>query len=680
MLRKKLKKRNVMRTWREWHILPHFTVAFDGSYNFNIVPVMKTYSNICSTYFAVHMESTQQPTAYLNKVVWPSVNKHEQSLMAPLPPSESSQMPPPETNQIPLSQRRSSINATATEIHSPPLHSLKQELLDENSQNSILDPLELHRERFRNISESSMDVQQGESISMLNENSIDLLRRNSVSLDGLNQNMENSMSSMSELIVRHSPVHNIQENSVTVPLLDMRPTTLTNISPRDELTVMDLRMKMPAVTVGDLASTNAPSMATLHSFGVTEPTNTPLPTQTAQSIENYLSTIETKSTNVDTLNLANNALQILTVPTSQKIIHAQVMPVQTLLDTSTTQSLSHLGAIQSHLNVNGSISNFGGATQSALASRGPVPSPNDQVLMQQTSLITESSVNPMRSVLDNGMTSNRIDNPDKNIHSPQDILIGNKLPLISNATAQDLLINNSSPSSLMVASTLPSTNVVSQEPSNVNIQTTSSLSPEIILNTQISPSLMCRNASSLTQEGLLSTICQNNVNVQPNLIQPPITITDTLSQQTTMNSLLTTEASKTLSPPVRQPMINNVINAAEPEKAILLKAAVDLLETQKKINELAHTNNTIEQVIMNNILSSSPHETTQSSMQQENLTNNLLVDPKSLVKQEFVVTTQIQSEKKNEDRMIPSGFATMSENELINIINPSCFDQGNNFH
>ena len=99
------------------------------------------------------------------------------------------------------------------------------------------------------------------------------------------------------------------------------------------------------------------------------------------------------------------------------------------------------------------------------------------------------------------------------------------------------------------------------------------------------------------------------------------------------------------------------------------------MKLKKKISELetltGSNSNSIEQVIMNNILSSSPatHDANQTNKLQQR-------------KQEFVVPVsvkdmggQIQNEKKNEDRMIPTGFATMSENELINIINPSCFDQ-----
>ncbi|KAF5274957.1 hypothetical protein FQR65_LT04299 [Abscondita terminalis] len=638
---------------------------------------------------SVHPETTQS-ASFTNKVIWSAVNKHEQGIM-----------PPPGTNQIPLSQRRPSIN-TSSEVHSPPLHTLKQELIDENSQNSVLDPLELHRERFRHISESSLDVQQGDSnMTMINESSMDILRQNSVSLDSVSANINEN--SMNDAILRHT-TQTMHENSMNVPLVNptnncisetnvllssTNPTTHTcgDLPVRDQLSVIDLRMKMPAATVADLANTNAPSMATLHSFGVTEPTNTPLLAQTAQSIENYLSTIETKPVMVDALTFPNTSLQLSQMFTaspnasqSQKLLNNQVMPATNMLDATSTQNLSHLGAIQSHLNA---ASNF-----NATLPVRTVPLTNEQVMLQQTVLMNEN-VNIMQASMEESMLSkiNSALTPsrDRNIHSPQDMLIGNKSPLIPNSTAQDLLLNGATQTSLLIPSALNtslSSTVVETSDPHPATQNPSNISPDIILNSHISPSMMCRTTTALSQDVLLTSICPPNTTTETNLVQPQISITETVSQQ--RPTLLPTETGGSLSP-VQAPValtnqLTRVMSTSEPEKAILLEAAVDLFETQKKINELEtlagnNTNNNIEQVIMNNILSTSPsHETNQASAMQQR-------------KQEFVVPVSVKditgpmhNEKKNEDRMIPSGFTTMSENDLINIINPSCFDQGNNFH
>ncbi|KAF2883938.1 hypothetical protein ILUMI_22230 [Ignelater luminosus] len=732
-------------------------------------PHQFVYTPTSGAVSSVHVETTQS-TPFMNKVLWSAaMNKHEQGIM-----------PPPGTTQMPLSQRRPSVNVTSSEVHSPPLHSLKQELIDENSQSSVIDSLEFNRERFRCVSESSLDVQQGDSnMTMINENTMDILRRNSTSLDAMNQSInENSMSSMGdngmEMMVRRNSVSQSlhHENSMDVPLVNSG-LTLTETSAclaassnlinhprteipativRDELAVMDLRMKMPAATVADLASTNAPSLATLQSFGVTDPTYVPLPAQTAQSIENYLSTIETKPVNVDAMSLsANSAMQLTQIlnstqqstmlsqpiinnqvipaqtllPTtttmlSQPIINNQVIPAQTLLPTTTTQSLSHLGAIQSHLGVPGTVSNFN-TTQPSLLSTAPVGTTTEQALLQHNGLITEASVNAMQSAIDGTilskpLTPNIMSSPGESNssrdghHSPQDMLIGNKSPLIPPAPTQDVLLNAPQQTSLLVSPTINtslSSSSLEQPEVNSSAQTApNNISPDIILNSQISPSMMCRNTSALSQEGLLSTMCQPNVTSETNLIQPQMAISENVSQQNPLPTLLTTDTSPRSLTPSRSPValsnqLSSVMNTTEPEKAILLKAAVDLLETQKKISELetltaTTTANSIEQVIindMNNILSStSSHESaTQlpnqgNNMHQTNL-NATLIASKTLVensKQDFVVpvtvvkdiSNQIQSEKKNEESMImSSGFATMSEHELINIINPSTFDQ-----
>ncbi|KAF5300322.1 hypothetical protein FQA39_LY11179 [Lamprigera yunnana] len=643
-----------------------------------------TPTNVAAS--SVHAETTQS-SSFTNKVIWSSVNKHEQGIM-----------PPPDSNQMPLSQRRPSINTTSPEIHSPPLHSLKQELIDENSQNSMMDSLEMHRERFRHISESSLDVQHGDStMTMINENSMDILRQGSVSLDSVSSNINEN--TMNDAILRHNS-QNMHENGINVSLVNppttcitensmlVTPTSATghsctDLPDRDQLSVIDLRMKMPPATVADLANTNAPSMATLHSFGITEATNAPLLAQTAQSIENYLSTIETKPVNVDTMAFSSNLQlpQIFSAPQisrlSHKLMNNQVMSPTNLLDTTNTQNLSHLGAIASNFN----------STQSTLLPVRSVSLTNGQVILQQNGLINDN-VNLLQTTMEDNVLSN-INSAlnatrDGGIHTPQDMLLRNKSPLIPNSSTQDLLLNTTSQSTLLMSPVL-NTSMTSSVVESTDVNTThntSTISPEIILNSQISPTMMCHTSNALNQDVLLSSICQSNTVAETAIVQTQMAISESVPQQTT---LLAAEAPL----PSAQPTVNltnqlnSAINTSEPEKVILLKAAVDLYETQKKINELEtlaanSRNNNIEQAIMNNILSSSPPR----DSNQLNRVNTL-----QQRKQNFIVPVsvkdiagQIQNEKKNEDRMIPTGFTTMSENELINIINPSCFDQGNTFH
>lgn len=135
--------------------------------------------------------------------------------------------------------------------------------------------------------------------------------------------------------------------------------------------------------------------------------------------------------------------------------------------------------------------------------------------------------------------------------------------------------------------------------------------------------------------------------------------------------------------------------ATEPEKALLLEAAVDLLQTQKKINELTASPAAIEQAIMNNILSSPAAVTAATVLTAspggfvETTSATSVLPPAQTAFVDSIsepLTVPIASkemgggEKKGDDCMAPSRLVNMSESELINIINPSCFDQGNAFH
>lgn len=160
-------------------------------------------------------------------------------------------------------------------------------------------------ERYRHLSESSLDVQHGDSnISMMNDNSMDLMGHGMMS-DNSNMHSDNSMdhvmaarrTSMGRRICEssmdvNSQMSSINEDSSCSSVMHCGNAGLLQItSPpttADELKVMDLRMKMPMATVADLGCSTAPSMATLRSFGVTEAACGPLPAQSAQSIEQFL--------------------------------------------------------------------------------------------------------------------------------------------------------------------------------------------------------------------------------------------------------------------------------------------------------------------------------------------------------------------------------------------------------
>lgn len=582
-------------------------------------------------------------------------------------------MPPPGTNLVPLASRRSSSTSVVTannEVHSPPVRVLKQELIDESSQSSIIDPLELPpQERFRHLSESSLDVHPGDSnMSMINENSMDLLRHNSVGMEMMGQGMSDSSNlsavnenSMDVMVRRGSMsrgggVVSVYEGSMDVNVGNSNLTAITEDSTcssmmhcggrpplmsMEEIKGIDLRMKMPMATVADLVNTTAPSLATLHRFGVTEASSVPLPAQSGQSVENYLTTLESTNKHaLSTQTMTEKIAQIISNEQSnlyaaQKLMNGQVIPEQ---PTPPMQ--------------NGEI-----ATTTT------------------TTTTTETSLPPEKlDALVNSAVETHMGSPpqqNKNSCSPKETTTTPPEIII---TSQDVMLN--SQPALMVPPMISSPNhqtvTVTQPTTSPNIP------PDVILNTQISPSIMCRNA---TEDALL-----------PNAIEPNLM----MQQQSPVGSLLATTTNPTI-----HSSIPNLVASTEAEKAILFKATVDLLQTQKKICELdrklASPNENIEKVhIMNDFLTSggaqnnfvqnqfnatSPRGSISPNLLSKTTDNNpvIPVPVKEMAAVAPPPPPPPTADKKHDDRMIPSAFATMSESDLINIINPSCFDQGNNF-
>ncbi|XP_065164436.1 uncharacterized protein NFAT isoform X3 [Atheta coriaria] len=529
-------------------------------------------------------------------------------------------MPPPDTSLVPLSQRRlSAASIVNTDSMSPPMRcnsSMKQEFMDENSQNSVMDASEL-QPRFRHISESSLDVQQGDSnLSMINDNSMDMMHHQQMVHANMNENSnlslvnENSMDMMSG-----------GRTSVCGEIID---ETSNHYSPQrsPEMKVMDLRRKMPMATVADLVNTKEPSMATLQSFGMMEHNLVPLPAQTAQSIENYLTNIENK----------NPFLQ---------------QPSNTVLTTSSFMAPQMMSTVSNEEKHEAGTSPIAVA-EAALASA------QHQTVIQN---------------IENGLLNNTLGNtmPTERLN----VLVNCGVESMVSPKESNMLLSQD----VMMPSMI-NTNLTSPlAPPALNTPN-SNISPEVILNSQISPSLMCRSA---TQDALLPStnlqpICQStaphNVNVETTMTNPLLSSSNT--------SLL-------------------VVNG--PENAIILSAAADLLETQKNISEILTTTNgevmpmsqlqTTAGQIGNNFFTTADNatlvDTITKSMAQSNKDFMMPVTVSIPMQGTItgpVVTTlkEMQNEKKCEEelRMVPPSLATMSENDLINIINPSCFDQGNN--
>lgn len=542
-------------------------------------------------------------------MLWSNISKQEQDM---------GMMPPPGTNLVPLASRRSS-TATISEVHSPPVRVLKQELIDDSSQSSIIDPLELPQERYRHLSESSLDVHPGDSnMSMINENSIDMLRHNSVNMEMMNPNMSDNsnMSTVNENSMDVMVRNGVYEGSMDVNVGNSNLTTINEESScstmmrppmlsMEEIKGIDLRMKMPMATVADLANTTAPSLATLHRFGVTEASSVPLPPQSGQSVENYLTTLETAKHALSEEKIAQMITNEQNNIYAQKMLNSQVM-TEALLPTTEVATPVQLRTTTAEINT------------------------------EKLDALVNSAVETHM-----GSPANEKDKQS----SPPEIII----------TSQDVMLN--SQSSLLVP---PMINTTISSPSLNQPETVSQShnSPDVILNTQISPSIMCRNS----EDSLLPNALESN-----------------LMTSQMAGSLLST--TPTPANPTLHTSISNLVVSAEAEKAILYKATVDLLQTQKKIVELDRKlPSPNENIITDFLPNSAGNNFVQSQFTSPSRSPNLmpLKPDNNPVIPVPVKEMAAPQDKKNDDRMIPPSFATMSESDLINIINPSCFDQGNN--
>lgn len=652
-------------------------------------------------YFTVRLDATpniqtQTPPAnnapFLDGMMW-QLSKQEQDV---------GMMPPPGTNLVPLSQRRSSTNVmTGSDPHSPPLRTMKQELMDENSQNSILDPSELRSTRYRHISESSLDVHQGDSnMSMINENSMDIMRQNgninensnlslvnenSVemmvrrnSLSGrpvpicessLDVNVSNSNMSMNDDSTCSSTVHHLTAGNrvFSQGLLGAVHSDIPTPSTED-LKVMDLRMKLPMATVADLVNTTAPSMATLQSLGVTEASNVPLPAQSAHSVESFLTNLETHKM-MQNRGLINQILKTDQNIYAQKL--SQVLPVQSHIPCPVVSDRALNNAHQADV-----LSMVAKSEAAAIGEQL-----NEQTITTTIATTMESSVLPstispekLDAIINSAADTHMQQTQNKLTRSPSN---SNML-----LTSQDVMLTAQSP---LIVPPVINTNLPMSTLPQAASATSPNISPDIILNSQISPTLMCRNSNTMTPENLLpgnlTTLCHpaqavENPLMAPHAVQTNITL---LPPATQASPHLSPTAQQTHIPPdqlnpIQRPTTMGnpltTMGVSEPEKAIIFNATVDLLETQKKLTNILTTQNMAPQPIMQ-------IQSENSFIAQYPTTTDTNVTAALTPKEKDFQTTQ---DKKNEDRMIPQSLATMSENELMNIINPSCFDQGNNFN
>lgn len=493
---------------------------------------------------------------------------------------------------------------------------MKQEYIDENSQSSISDSIDMHHERYRPISESSLDVNHDSNMSMINENSVEMMHHDSM-MSHMSENSNLSINEESIDVVRRNSISMCENAVMKEDASIMHPIVNERVVMEK---VMDLRMKLPMnASVTDFVTT-ASSIAELKRFGI-EHSSAPLPPQSAQSVENYLTKIESKPDL-----LPNNKVPTLLVSAPQNVD-------QTVYLTSQQPFLPESNAINT-------IAKSEAAVIAEQVLTGTTPTSNASTTLTTSlegSISTPINTEKLDEILNSTLESHIIISPTKTATTVDPIV-----------ASQDVMLTTE-PSLVLDASPL----LVPQE-----TQTPASLTPDAILNTQLSPSCMCGNSPAVQQEPLIGVMCQGTA--------------------TSSDSNLTTIAASQ----------SAALLNSEPEKAVLLEAAVDFLKTQKRLCELTTTSQ--------NIMGINSTSTDTNALEMDNsMANGFMpfpttvpnandgTSPISEPKRDFLplsVKDVAQNDKKNEDRMIPQSFTSLTENELISLINPTCFDQGNNYH
>ncbi|KAL3281640.1 hypothetical protein HHI36_004846 [Cryptolaemus montrouzieri] len=652
-------------------------------------------------------EATSQQSPFFNKDIWPATSSMgEQDLNI---------MPPPETSMVPLTNRRLSLSATQSlEVQSPTVLSMKQEFIDENSQGSFIDSSEIHHERYRHISESSLDVHHGDSnISTINENSMDVIHHSNMSPpDVINHDSSNTSMTEKSMEIMSRPTNSINEKpivnssmcllneNISCDTMMQCPAHINTINSSSmykqivaspphqsedlqDLKVMDLRLKMPMGAVAELVNTNPSSLAALQNFSVN--TNT-LSTQNALIVESFLTNIESKTTGTNSFIENLNFKSKMTSLTND---HSTSIQANDILSNSSSQlqSLGESININSHQNFNvvthtsnNSIQVFGKHLQNRIIEDRNKPS-----AMLQSTLTTPFNTERLDAFL-NSTADNLINNTTRS-EPIEDSLISESSTISRGGQTNRVL---SSQSSLMGSPILNA-----QIPSTLNDNTVkSNMSSDIILNAQISPSMMCQTTNILSQESILPSrnICQSEINND--------SIATTVSSQRMLIEAASQNSDSELGT-LNQP-ISSQLSLVDSENAVLLEAAVDLLQTQKKISELDSLSTETKEPIINKLYMSNLLVISNVSRESKNVspssggvsnvqpppTENFNASSSENDNSEFIIPLSVKeiqtasntipsnsNDKKIDNKVITPRFSSFTENELIDFINPSCFDQ-----
>lgn len=588
---------------------------------------------ILRLYLTVLMEST--PTErFLSKMHW-NINSKKQEA--------NINMMPPRTTLVPVAQRRSSTLDTL----SPPVRSLKTELLDDSSQGSLViseNGQDSNPHRFQPIDENSMDRHEDKS---------------------------------SDDSASRSPVDG---------MLAMMPAPLKGV---------DLRLKAQ-INVNDLADSQPPSMATLLKFGITEQTNMPLPAQSGQSVENYfLTTLE------NTVNKTIVSNTVASSKTDPKVVEME-NKVEALSGTTLNQLLNTEQTVQdTKLFTNQIITdNTQGISEQVIASEMLQPTEShvvnnaqimfgsvgpNQIMPKATPTEAMKNENIINQLNQNLLTSAT---PSGNLLLPESSLHVLNNNLLTTAVVQNDTLKNEP--NLILSQSISQAGALKTE---ANIMLSQSLENSLLPTAPPAEVLKSDTRLILSQQSLVANMLPTatpkldelvNSTVETHIGSPPAEI-PTQAPEIVLNS-----AHPEALLNARPPMLSSTISASS---ELLIRAPqADMSAPDVILNpqvspsvmcQDALLGSSLNAICQPAALDACMTDAMQPQRKQpminvfETGTQNAMLMKNMLIPQNGLEKPDVEQNKQvcpPCPELIPPAITSMSETDLISYINPSCFE------
>ncbi|XP_077301053.1 nuclear factor of activated T cells 3 [Arctopsyche grandis] len=594
-----------------------------------------------------------------------------------------------------------------------------------------------------------MRISEAEPSVCLNENNVEMLIRHNDSTNVVKENNVNSYAQstiMSPQLVTSQLMgeaikNQINGSTVTCDLMN----TARHMS-QSELKVMDLRMKPENfVTEND-----NPSLATIHRF---VDTRNKLPTQTAQSVENYLSNIDNKA-----LLPQNIEKPPLSAFSQQLALHTH----------NTDKVMESVAAAIFHSTSEPNRANLYPTQSSVQQVVLPTVTPMDQLIVSKQMLTIPSNImsGPLQDTCTKSeiynstcnhvnMTSDKLSTTHQSLMDSQiagmDVLVpAMHASIIASPTSStsklDSLINSSvdshlspshsessprhSPSShdiILSAHSSPeiainNNNNTQQIPQDlIHSHNTNALSPEVILNPQVSPTLMCsQDGALLNSQSLGSAMSQqllpNSHNLNESSANNLIIMTNEQTNQSENMSLMSPQ--HMINPVVKTPpstvecMYFNALVSSAMKSSILnsenVQSQPSLMCTQTAtgtVNDIRQqsdqqslrgptsqyaanlpfspqvsTEQYTSQAIIDNAVGNFVSQMKEDTTTETTAMNQAVTQAVSQAVSQAVVFSQVVNQAVNQKIKTAGSvpvreLTSISDNELLSYINPSCFDQ-----